>query len=305
MNSTNISSVITNYNSIGVIIGRFQVHKLHQGHLDLISHVASKHSRVIIYLGVSSVLNSKNNPLDYISRQQMLQKQFPEIIIFPINDEKYDDVWSNKLDSELSSIFPTKEITLYGSRDSFKQFYKGKFKTEDFVSKNNFSGTEIRKQISSDIKNDENFRAGIIYSCYNKYDTVYQAIDCLVYNEDKTQILLCKKPHEYNFRLIGGFVSTKDETLMDAVKREVHEEAQIEIGDIQYIASIMVNDWRYKNECDKIMTHIHVAKYVYGNITASDDISELHWTNIKDFLDNKIPLEEEHKQFPSYIRKVF
>ena len=36
---------------IGVIIGRFQIHTLHDAHVELIQHVLSLHSKVIIFLG--------------------------------------------------------------------------------------------------------------------------------------------------------------------------------------------------------------------------------------------------------------
>ena len=39
---------------VGVLVGRFQVHKLHQAHLDLIRYVIERHDRVLIFLGTSS-----------------------------------------------------------------------------------------------------------------------------------------------------------------------------------------------------------------------------------------------------------
>lgn len=54
---------------VGVIIGRFQTNKLHEGHINLISHVLSNHKKTIILLGVSRVQNTKKNPLDFASRK--------------------------------------------------------------------------------------------------------------------------------------------------------------------------------------------------------------------------------------------
>ena len=48
---------------VGVIIGRFQTNKLHEGHINLISHVLSNHKKTIILLGVSRVQNTKKNPI--------------------------------------------------------------------------------------------------------------------------------------------------------------------------------------------------------------------------------------------------
>ena len=47
---------------IGVVVGRFQVPYLHQGHLDLLETVQSRHKKVIIFLGMTSTLTTRNNP---------------------------------------------------------------------------------------------------------------------------------------------------------------------------------------------------------------------------------------------------
>ena len=48
---------------IGVIVGRFQVHDLTEGHRDLIDTVANRHDKVIVFLGTprDSKL-TRNNP---------------------------------------------------------------------------------------------------------------------------------------------------------------------------------------------------------------------------------------------------
>lgn len=57
---------------IGVIVGRFQVNELHPGHLELINDVTARHKRMIVFLGVAPVLVTRNNPLDFITRKEML-----------------------------------------------------------------------------------------------------------------------------------------------------------------------------------------------------------------------------------------
>jgi len=76
----------------GVIIGRFQVHELHQGHKFLIKRVMENHKRVIIFLGISPILHSIRNPLDYESRLRMLQNEYPEILVTYINDKADDEL---------------------------------------------------------------------------------------------------------------------------------------------------------------------------------------------------------------------
>jgi bifunctional NMN adenylyltransferase/nudix hydrolase len=57
---------------VGVIIGRFQTNRLHEGHINLISHVLSNHKKAVLILGVSRVQNTKKNPLDFASRKAMI-----------------------------------------------------------------------------------------------------------------------------------------------------------------------------------------------------------------------------------------
>ena len=46
---------------VGIIVARFQVHELHDAHRDLINSVLDRHDRVIIFLGLSEVRNTKRN----------------------------------------------------------------------------------------------------------------------------------------------------------------------------------------------------------------------------------------------------
>ena len=47
---------------VGVIIGRFQVPELHQAHLDLIQAACNAHDKVIIFLGLSPLMVTQENP---------------------------------------------------------------------------------------------------------------------------------------------------------------------------------------------------------------------------------------------------
>ena len=81
------------------------------------------------------------------------------------------------------------------------------------------------------------------------------------------------------WRFIGGFVDiNKDETLEEAVKREVLEETNsLGVGEPIYIGSAKIDDWRYRNEQDGIMTSLFVIPYLFGAPKATDDIDELEW----------------------------
>ncbi len=62
---------MTNESEIGVVVGRFQVPELHPAHRDFIKEVESRHSRLIIFVGVHPFPSAKDNPLDFHTRAAM------------------------------------------------------------------------------------------------------------------------------------------------------------------------------------------------------------------------------------------
>lgn len=272
--------------TIGVIIGRFQVHELHPAHIDLINNVLSKHKRVIIFLGVSPVLCSKRNPLDFVTRKAMFDnspKFGPNQIsaILPIHDNRNDDKWSEEIDKRIREVFPMGNAILYGSRDSFIPHYKGRFKTEELETKVFHSGTEVRNQISNQVLSSSEFRAGAIYAVYNQYPVIYSCVDIAIIKDD--EILLGKKPGEDKYRFIGGFVDINDESDYASCRRESYEETGATVEPYEFVTSMKVDDWRYKNEKDKkIMTRLYKARFINGPIAPADDISELRWFKISE-----------------------
>ena len=67
--------------SVGVIIGRFQVDELHDGHLQLLKYVSEHHPQVLILLGCRHSPATKTYPLDFRLRQQMIEQLAPEALI--------------------------------------------------------------------------------------------------------------------------------------------------------------------------------------------------------------------------------
>lgn len=270
-------------NKIAVIVGRYQVHELHKAHQEIIEEVMNSHDKAVLFLGVSPVLGSTHDPLDFTARKRMIQEKYPDLTILAIPDMRSDEEWSKMLDTRIREVYPIGDVVLYGGRDSFIKCYTGQFNTKELAARVCLSGTEIRKHVSEDIKSSKDWRAGVIYGTYNRYPISYQTVDIAVFNDDDTQVLLARKPNEDKYRFVGGFVSPSDPSLEYAAKREFSEEAggaEIEITD--YIGSFRVDDWRYRVERDKIMTTLFKAKYIFGQLKASDDISELRWFPVKD-----------------------
>lgn len=294
-NSTHVEKTGT-----GVIIARFQVHELHEAHLDLIRRVKEAHHKVIIILGVGHALGSQRNPLSFTARRLMIQEIYNnQIDIIPMKNQREDEVWSAEVDKRIREISPMGDVTLYGSRDSFIPHYKGQFKTVELESKTYVSGTEIRKNVSEETLSDPKFRAGIIHGLYNRYPTVYSTVDVAIMRND--EILLCMKPGEKHLRFVGGFVDVKDSSEIVTCRREVREETHCIVDDLEFICSMQIDDWRYRSEVDKIMTHFYIGYFQSGTVQPDDDIVALQWVKISEL--GNITVMPEHRPLMSELIK--
>jgi bifunctional NMN adenylyltransferase/nudix hydrolase len=265
----------------GVIIARFQTPALHEGHLSLIRQVKQKHNRLIIVLGVSPVKGSHKNPLDYYTRERMLKQLFSDIIILPLSDQAIDKVWSKKLDDLLSNNFPQETFVLYGSRDSFIPSYTGRFITEALPPVQDFNATAQREAISDKVFDTEEFRAGVIYNTYNLFPKVYPTVDIALFRQQRKQLLLGRKPNELSWRLPGGFADPTDSSFEMAARRELREECgEIEASNMQFELSMLVDDWRYRPEVDKIITTLFSTDLLFGEPAAADDLAAMRWVDV-------------------------
>lgn len=248
-------------NAIGVIVGRFQVPDLHDGHSELIKQVQEKHPTVLILLGQAPLPNTINNPLGFEPRRQMISASFPNVNILPLLDHSSDEVWSSSVDANIRTICgPQQTAVLYGSRDSFIKHYSGNYKTVELEPEFKVSGTEIREKVANECIDSRDFRAGLIFGSTLRFPTAYQAVDVAIFNEDFTKILLGRKPGQTQFQLLGGFSDPElSETLEDDAEREGLEESGMEVTVVQYLGSQRINDWRYRNEPDCVRTVLFAA----------------------------------------------
>lgn len=266
---------------VGVVIGRFQVSDLHEAHIDLIQSVLDRHPKVIIFLGLSPCKTTYNNPLDFESRKQMILQRFPDINVLYIKDEASDEVWSKKLDSQINDLLGANQTAiLYGSRDSFIPHYKGNFDVIELEPNRIISGTELRKEASNKVKASPDFRHGVIWAVNNMYPSCLPTVDVAIIDTVVRRVLMAKKLNEKLYRFVGGFASPKSESYEIDAKREAIEETGLEIGEPEYIGSVLIDDWRYRKENNKIKTMFFVSRYKFGIPQANDDISEVRWFDL-------------------------
>lgn len=291
----------------GVIIARFQTPYLHEGHILLIEETQKKHNKVVIVLGVSPLSGSRRNPYDFYTREKMLKKAFPDVVVLPLSDHPSDHEWSRGLDKLLKSTFTNEKFSLYGSRDSFIKYYSGNLETFEIPAKGKFNATEIRNEYADKVSDSEDFRGGILYALYNTYTKVYPTVDIAVFRNDRTEVLLGKKSINNKWRFIGGFVDPTDESYEAAALRELKEECgPIEVSNINYEASANIDDWRYRAEADQIITIFYGVDYVFGNPQAADDIAEVTWVKISELpemMERKDTTPEHINLFKHIINK--
>jgi bifunctional NMN adenylyltransferase/nudix hydrolase len=287
--------------AIGALVGRFQVHELHEAHKYLIDQVAENHKKVILFLGVPKVVGTKKNPLDFDTRKRMIQHHYPDIVILALPDFGDDRRWSSELDKRAKEIYPIGDILLYGGRDSFIPYYKnggGHFDCKELEEYGTFlSGTEVRRRVSEQVENSNDFRAGVIYQAYNQYPKVHPCVDVAILDESEEKVLLAKRPFEDGWRFIGGFSKPTDKSFEHTVRRKISEDAGINLS-VQYpryIGSCQIPDWRYRNEEDKILSMFFITKKEFGRIDPSDDVSELKWWDISELEKDEKIITKEHK----------
>ncbi len=266
---------------VGVIVGRFQVAELTDGHKYVIDSVRESHKQVIVAIGVSEALGTKKNPLGYAARMQMIQETFPDVIITHIMDTKDDEKWSRTLDKTIRALCPMGSVCLYGSRDSFIKTYKGRYPTFELAVINEEAGTRIREEIGKTACNSKDFRAGVIHSCQNQYPKVFPTVDMAVVKGK--QVLLGRRTADSALRFPGGFVDPSDATLEDAARRELSEEVDVAVApECEYLGSFIINDWRYKTPDEKIMTTLFKFTYLFGAASVIDEFDSFEWVEIKE-----------------------
>jgi bifunctional NMN adenylyltransferase/nudix hydrolase len=270
----------------GVIVGRFQVNDLHDGHMELLRQVRARHNRVIVFVGTSPGGLSRKNPLDFTTRRAMIQAKFPEFNVLLLGDRRTDEEWSRDLDAQISSVIGAGSATLYGSRDSFIPHYKGRLIPVELVlpiGTERVSGTDIREQFSDNVIESAEFRAGLIYAANQRWPETLPCVDIAIFNDDETELLLAQKEGENLWRFVGGhYERLKHSSFEAAARAETLEETGLDLITLEYVGSCPIDDWRYADSPDHgIATAFFRGRAMTKQARAQDDIKSVKWFAIE------------------------
>lgn len=282
--------------SVGVIIGRFQIPAIIKTEENIFNYVLSKDFNTnIVVIGVppSAIKATKANPLDYDARRRMIEEAYGDKFqILYVKDERSDYVWSKKLDDIIQTVAGKRDAVIYGTQDCLVK-YSGRYSREVYESPKAVSlENQLKELAGKRVLSGEAWRAGAIWSSQNRYDQVCTTVDCLIY--DGPEVWLGKKNGEDKYRFIGGFADAKrDDSFEETALREAKEETGLDCEIIEYVCSHWIDDWRMRNETDKIITILYAMRRIGGTPQAGDDIAEIHRVNLMSL--NVADVVDEHQ----------
>jgi len=274
--------------TVGVVLGRFQLHELHAGHIALLDYVASNYKRMLILVGVRPAEQSDTNPLNFETRKLMLQEAYPKATILPVVDSRSDDVWSQNVDRTIQSAY-TYEVKarFHVGRDSFAPHYSGKYPVEQHqFGLVDFGASDVRRGIKNEVLDTPAARLGAINAIMNLPHRLTVMVDMVMYRKHEPtphdyEILVGRKAGESQWRLPGGHVDAK-ESFREAASREMYEETGMLLTDgakgWEFVDDFDVPDWRVR-DTDRISYRsvLMVGPYSWGEAVGSDDLPEVKW----------------------------
>ena len=280
--------------SLGVMVARLQVAKLHEGHRHLIATMQKENDDTLVFLGDRVKVPGARNPLPYPVRRTMVEEAFPSTVVLRLSDTPSDERWSNALDAIVQEHYPEHDVTLYCSRDGFADYYSGIYPIKVIGEHTAESGTEQRARILADVTNgtnlNEDFRRGYIAAVAGRFPIDFSTVDVAVMDGARTHIWLGQKAEDCGkWRFVGGFVDPSDVSRKAAALREAREElGNIKLDNTIYIDSARVDDFRYRDEPDGVMTDLFLVTHTWGQATASDDLDAIGWFPITELRERLI-----------------
>ena len=287
---------------VSVVIARFQVPRLHAGHRALLDLAIRKGDETVLLLGCSDTDGrTPENPLLFRQREAIVQREYPDLRCMPLPNQKDNRDWSKIVDMIVFSAFPGSVATIYvGENSDVLKCYVTKRCAIDAISLiGHHSGTKIRESI--EMQTSGAFLEGQCFALNYQYPRVFPCVDVAVMRG--TEVLLIQRADTGAWCLPGGFVDPTDPTLESAAKRELYEETKLSVeGDVEYVSSRKIHDWRYRGR-DQIISTLFQAPLTFGTPTTTKECSGYKWFDLRDTALSGVDLA--HGQFIGDLRKAY
>ena len=315
---------------LGVLIGRFQVPEMHEGHRFIVRQMLEQCDQVLILFGSANRTRSVKNPFTYGERRISARKLFPTILTAPLNDYLYNDSqWMADVAAtietargQVSYDFEKHvEVVLYGHHKDGNDYLKW-FPQYEYVNINSdidISGTEVRNSfmhlLPDNVQADARYFAKEreTFKNYPYPDSLNiccgdAVVECLGH------ILLIKRkftPGAGNWALPGGHKNT-NETFLQCALRELKEETNIRVPEPVLLGSIkstrLFDNPKRSSGIPKLTLAVHMvlkpnADGSLPRANGLDDAAETSWVPISDVL-NKYRLHDDHGDIISEMTGV-
>ena len=259
---------------------------------------------MILVVKTPAVKSTKDSPLSYESVEWMARCSFDGLFkeIRSLKECNDPEKWCKDLDAllpENCTIYELDDLCLHS-----RKYEENSGKHPIVVLSTGLDEHErmLRETVDTETQNFD-YRRGAQAALNSQYDSVYPTVDCVIFSDDSlSHMYMVKKPDEKRWRFVGGFSDPSDTSYSCAARREAKEETGMECVCFDWIGSTKIDDWRYRNERNKIITNIFAMKVVSGEAKADDDVSEIELKNIDeltfdDIQPEHIPIFEKVKHY--------
>ncbi len=324
---------------VAVFVGRFQ--PPHKAHIETMHWALKNFDALIIVLGSAQTFANPKNPWNETQRHDMIQsclsqEQQTRTHIVSVADDYYDDRrWFQTVRQTVEAIATTQnsELHIVGYDKDSSSYYLHGFPDWSFVASgvsSPLSATEVRKDY---------FENGITWQTqvpeavaehlkkfigtpeflrlqteakqiawYRELDKKYPysmvqvTVDAMVMANNS--VLLVERAGNMGqgaWALPGGYLD-KDETLLEAAKRELMEETNLDLKDMP-ASSTQVFDYPGRSLRGRVITHGHV--FVLNGqpplVKAADDAAKAFWFPLSDLPFHREKFFDDHYQIATWF----
>lgn len=317
--------------STGVFIGRCQ--PLHAGHIAVISQMIDETDVHLVLLGSANQPRTIKNPYTFAERCAEVLNVFPNVTVLPLNDYVYnDDRWCDNVRQILSGY---EDVTIYGHTkpDTDYLSWLNEFKYVEVDSGYDINATDIRLELykegsmPAEAQADYEFyeREKKLFESYPFPETLqFNCSDALLIrlphdmqaDMSQAEILLIQRkfaPGAGTWAMPGGF-KNKDESFFECAKRELLEEAGVDVG--ESLSHSGDNNYEFNTLCylfdsphrvvGTIPRITNCVMFLANHpdydpvIKADDDAAAVKWFTLHEIL-NEVNMFHDHRDMISII----